>query len=174
MRSMVFVISVLVLALGAGAAQAKEMHCNCYKDFKDKIHGKTQDEYKFTCKKTFDKLGSRSTSDDYNGFVKIYFEEGKSNDKKLAVHIRPRKPGPECLVGVYNQDEKLMWGGSYCNNDKKKEFGGFNMKEMPDGSLQVGGMAQTLSKNNQFLGIYFKTPQDPNNNYLGAVCVEDK
>ena len=133
--------------------------------------------YNFKCKATYSTLGSDTNTDDYNKYVKIYYSDGSSGDKSVALKIRPRTS--KCLESVYDSNKKKLWGGAYCDTSDEKKFEPFPMKystgDTPDGTAgaqyTVGGAAVAGSIENRLIGIYLLDSSGKYNIIAG--CVED-
>jgi hypothetical protein len=155
-------------------ASATAFQCRCLDAFAPAVAaGKlNKDGNTFRCSATWSTEGSGNNTDNYNSYVKLYFNEGKSSDNITTIGVRPRKSS-ECLNAVYDKNnEKLEWGGGYCDTSNAKNVGGMDLVKTSDGSMRmVAGSANTTSKKNKFTAFYLPKADG---NYLQAACVEDK
>jgi hypothetical protein len=176
MRAIISAATVATMLLGTAPVFAKEMHCNVNQDFKAALDGKEFKNdgttYKLKVKDTFKGLPDNVNSKDYNKYVNIKFGTEKTTSKSLNVQVRPRKSS-ECLNAIFNEKQKQIWGGAYCDTSKHKKASSVTLSATADNPalFMTGGAARTTSKVNQFMAFYRKQGSDY---LLTGVCVEDK
>jgi len=183
------------LLISASGAAAKDMECRCSDKHNKYIDGTSTKvdgtTYKFKCKKTFS-YGKDTNTDDYNKYVKAYWNESTSSDKSIGLKIRPRKSS-ECLNGVYDDNGKALWQGANCNTSDEKKYSSLTLRraasDIPTNDFKVdpntgqvlsgqrnptysaGGAATTTTKRNILTALYeLKDSQYR----LIAGCIEDK
>jgi len=193
--TMILAAAGTALIVSASGASAKDMHCRCSDKHNNYIDGTSTKvdgtTYKFKCKKKF-KYGENTNTDDYNKYVKAYWNEATTSNKNVSLKIRPRTSA-ECLNGVYDDNGKALWQGANCNTKDEKKYSSLTLRkaasDIPTNDFKVdpntgqilsgqrnptysaGGAATTTSKRNILTALY----ELKDSKYrLIAGCIEDK